>query len=75
MIGNSIGETFMRWIVSEGDDTLIHNRSGSELGGLAHQWGWDFEQLSVLSSNSGFSDITANYDILKDCEINVTIRK
>ena len=73
--GNSLGHTFMSWVVSEGDDTLIYNRSGIELGGVAHQWGWDFEQLSNLSSDVGFTNITANYDILKDCEINVTIRK
>jgi len=75
VIGDNIGETFMRWVISEGDDTLIYNRSGVELGGLAHQWGWDFEQLSVIASNTGFSNINANYDIMKDCEINITLTK
>ena len=73
--GKSLGHTFVNWFISEGDDTLIYNRSKVQLGGLAHQWGYDFEQLSELSNSAGFSNITANYNTLKDCEINVTLRK
>ncbi len=73
--GDSIGEWFMRWIVSEGEDTFVYSRDGREIGSLAHQWGYDYEQFEILSRQIGFSEIECNYDVMKDVEINVDFIK
>lgn len=73
--GDTIGEIFMRFIVSEGSDSFVQNRDGKLLGGLAHQWGWDFGQLVQIAGKSGFSEIKSDYDENVDYEIKVELTK
>jgi SAM-dependent methyltransferase len=58
----TIGEKFMKLLISGGSDTYVIARrlndpKTKQLGGLAHQWGYDFEQLSKLSDLAGFKKI------------------
>ena len=73
--GDTIGEIFMRFVVSEGSDNFLYNINNKKLGGVAHQWGWDFEQIKDVGRNCGFLDIIADYDELKNYEMNVTLYK
>mgnify|MGYP006112815537 CR=1 FL=1 len=52
------GGTFMNFIVSPGQDTVIFNNTLTEfIGGLGHIYLYDFEMLKILLERYGFYDI------------------
>jgi len=52
------GGTFMNFIVSPGQDTVIFNNTLTEfIGGLGHIYLYDFEMVKILLERYGFYDI------------------
>jgi hypothetical protein len=54
------GGRFMNFIVSPGQDTLLLDRTMSEvIGGYAHIYSYDIEMLTTLLEQAGFDDVKA----------------
>lgn len=76
----TIGERFMKLLISGGSDTYVITRElndpkTKQLGGLAHQWGYDFEQLSKLSDLAGFRKIVKTDNKNARLELKVEMHK
>lgn len=71
----TLGEKFMKFCVSPGQDSVLLNRRKEEIGGLAHVWGWDKEQVETEAFKVGFKDVNVLHNDEEDWELYMELVK